>query len=95
MDTKIEKGLEAISKASFVKKTEQTLPEGAKVLSKETSIKVEEIQNGYLLCKSTEIKYQLPKKDYHDYMYLEEKWFSKENPINIKIKEEKALSDII
>ena len=34
-----------------------TMPKGAKILGKETTIEVEQIVNGFLIIKRTEIKY--------------------------------------
>ena len=47
-----------ISQTTIEAKTKFTLPENAEVLKKETRIRVEEIENGYLLRKSYEIKWK-------------------------------------
>ena len=74
---------DSLSRASFRGKEKATLPKGAKVISKEVSIDVEEIENGFLICKRTEIKFQLPGKDYNDYHSITKKFFAKENPLTL------------
>jgi hypothetical protein len=73
------------NKLTKVSKDLKQLPSGAKVLSKETSIWVEEIENGFLITKSTEIKHERPSTDknsspYTDWTTITKKWFSKEDP---------------
>jgi hypothetical protein len=82
-----------LTRASFKKKEVDNIPEGAKILSKDVSLSVEEIENGYLVNKSTECKYQYDGRT--DYLYNTKKWFSKENPLEIDIEdiEEKSLAD--
>ena len=48
---------EALTRATFKQKEVDSMPNGAKILSKDVSITIEEIENGFLVCKSTEIKY--------------------------------------
>lgn len=70
-----------LTRATFKKKEIDTIPVGAKILSKDVTMNVEEIENGYLLCKCIEIKYEYDKRT--DYSYTTKKWFSTENPISI------------
>lgn len=80
-----------------VSKEQKTLPAGAKVLNKTVSTRVEEIENGYIVCKNTEIKYETGTGDGRrtDWMYIEQRWYSKEDPLEIKLKsKDKALADI-
>lgn len=81
-----------LSRASFKQKEVNTLPSKAKILSKDTSISVEEIENGFLVCKSTEVKYEIDKRT--DYSYITKKYFSKTNPLEIDLEvfEEKSLA---
>jgi len=72
-----------ILNASFRGKEKAKLPDGASIISKNTNISVEEIENGYLVCKNYDIKYK--DGDRTDYVYFCKKWFSKENPIEINI----------
>lgn len=84
---------EALSRASFKKKEINNIPKGAKVLNKEVSISVEEIENGFLISKSVEVKYEIEKRT--DYSYYTKKYFAKENPLEIDMDsfEEKTLAD--
>jgi len=87
--------MEALKKASFKEKDKNELPKGAKVINKETSIRVEEIENGFLLTKSIEIKYKMSDRDYNDYYHSDKKYFSKENPLEVDLEKvgEKSLAD--
>lgn len=73
----------ALKKATFKQKEINNIPKDAEILSKEVSITVEEIENGYLLCKHTEIKYEYDKKV--DYSNNTKRYYSKENPLDIKL----------
>ncbi len=75
--------MEALTRATFKQKEVDNLPKGAKILSKDVSVTVEEIENGYLVCKSTEVKYEYEKKT--DYSYNTKKYYSKENPLDINL----------
>ena len=85
--------MEALTRASFKTKEIDTIPDGAKVLSKDVSMNVEEIENGFLISKSTEVKYAYDGRT--DYSYNTKKWFSKENPLEIDMEalEEETLAD--
>lgn len=72
-----------LSRATFKTKEEDySIPEEAQVLSKDTTVSVEEIENGYLIAKSTETKYQLDGRT--DFSYHTKKYFSKKNPLEFK-----------
>lgn len=75
--------MEALTRATFKQKEVDNLPKGAKILSKDVSVTVEEIENGYLVCKSTEVKYEYEKRT--DYSYNTKKYYSKENPLDINL----------
>lgn len=79
-----------IKSAEFRTKENKKLPKGAKILSKDTRISVEEIENGYIICKNTDVKYQLGKEN--NYEYITKKWFSKENPLKA-LEGKKSLAD--
>jgi hypothetical protein len=66
------------------------VPEGADILSKDTNIRVEKIENGYIISKNIEYKYQLD--DRTDWAYVEKKYFSKTDPLEIKLNG-KGLAD--
>ena len=87
--------MEALTRATFKQKEVDNIPKDVKILSKEVSITVEEIENGFLICKSTDIKYQKKDKDYTDYSYVTKKYFAKENPLEIDMEKisDKTLAD--
>lgn len=74
---------DSLSRASFRGKEKSSLPKGAKIISKELSIDVEEIENGFLISKRVEMKYQLPNRDYNDYHSYTKKYFAKDNPLTL------------
>lgn len=76
---------EALNRASFRKKEEFTLPKGAKVLYKDISIRVEEIENGFLVSKEINVKFEVNKMT--DYRYYTKKYYSQENPLTIDLKD--------
>ena len=76
---------------SFTERTENTIKKegvqtGAKILHKSVNTSTEQIENGYLITKSYDIKYQ-DAKGQSDYAYYTKKWYSKEDPLEIKIKD--------
>lgn len=75
--------MEALTRATFKQKEVDSLPKGAKILSKDVSVTVEEIENGYLVCKATEVKYEYEKRT--NYSYNTKKYYSKENPLDINL----------
>lgn len=88
---------EVINNVNKSSKREQPrMPKGSKVLSRNTRIEVEEIENGFLISKCYDIKYEYPtgedKEIRTDYLYYTKKWFSKTDPLEIKI-DEKSLAD--
>ena len=68
------------------------LPKDAEILSQNVKTDVEQIENGYLICKTTDTKYRLKGKDYPDWHYETKKWYSKEDPLTISTKD-KALAE--
>lgn len=83
----MENSIKAVSK-----ETPKDLPKGAKVLKTETRVSVREIQNGFIVCKDTEIQYQIPGKEYSDWMNNKVEVYSKTDPLEIKI-DGKSLAD--
>jgi len=75
--------MEALEKATFKQKEIDNIPKNAKILSKSISVIVEEIENGFLISKSTDIKYEHEKKT--EYSYTTKRYFSKENPLEINL----------
>lgn len=87
------------TKKEFVKKSKDSfeLPKGAKVVSKEVRVVIEEIENGFLVCKNHEIRYlrkDSEGKEYTDYAHITKKYFSKVDPLTINV-EDKTLADLI
>jgi len=82
-----------LSKATFKQKEVNKVPKGAKILTQNVTLSVEEIENGFLVSKYTETDYQLDKKN--NITYNTKKWFAKENPLEIDMKgmEKKSLAD--
>lgn len=73
-------------------KEEQELPKGAKIIKKEDpKIEVEEIENGYLITKRTEVSYTVGNN--RDWMCMCHKWYTKTDPLTINIKD-KELADL-
>lgn len=82
-----------------VSKNEETkeIPAGAKILSKESRITVEEIENGFLVTKSTDVRYTVGTgKDVHtEYAYLVKKAYSATDPYKVTVNtKDKSLADI-
>lgn len=75
--------MEKLTSASFKQKEIDNIPKGAKILAKDTRISVEEIENGFLICKTMEVKYEYDRRT--DYSYITKKYFSKENPLEIDL----------
>ncbi len=85
---------ELLKSASLEKKKDFTLPKGATIISKEVRLSVEEIENGFLLRKSYDIKWTNGEDDASNYDYFTRTWFSKDNPIQITMPDEsKSLAD--
>lgn len=76
--------LKGIDNASFSSKETFTLPPGANIIKKTYSIRVEEIENGFIVCKNYDIKYQNLDGN-TEYAYVCKKWFAKENPMKIEV----------
>lgn len=81
-----------ITSARLEKKKEFTLPKGATIIKKDVNLTVEEIENGYLLKKSYDIRWTNQEGD-TQYEYFTKVWFSEENPITINMPSEKSLAD--
>lgn len=95
MENKISQPKESVetSKKVSVKYKEPIpkLPKGSVLLSKSLSTTIEEIENGYLICKTTEFNYQKPDRDYSDWKSFTQKYYSQTNPIKV----DKALADLM
>jgi len=61
------------------------IPEGAEILSKETSIRVRKIENGYIIVKNSDVKYQESEGN-TNWAYITKEFYSKTDPLEIKLK---------
>ena len=89
---------EIMKTASLEQKKVFNLPKGATIISKEVSIRVEEIENGFLLRKSYDIKWRHPSSEIGEegrteYDYFTKVWYSRENPIVYKEPKEATLAE--
>lgn len=87
----MEKELNKKTNISYTEKSsteekKQGVPPGATIISKSVNTTTEEIENGFLITKSYDIKYQNKKGD-SEYAYYTKKWYSKEDPLEIKLKD--------
>lgn len=73
---------------NFRPKDVYKMPPGAKVISKKLDVCVQEIENGFIVKKSYDIKFECEGRE--DYMYYCKKVFSKTNPV--EFKEDKNLA---
>lgn len=69
-------------------------PKGAKIIESNVETSTEEIQNGWLVIKSFSGRYALKddKDTYGHYFSYNKKWYSKTNPLTIKLND-KFLAD--
>jgi len=81
------------SEASFESKKSFQLPEGAEVISESKRITVREIENGFVLNMSCDLKYKRSGEEGTQYEYYTKEWFSKDNPLKITMPKEKSLAD--
>lgn len=83
---------EGIKRATFISKESNELPKGAKILKKEVTIEVEEIENGFLTVKRLEYKYKVGENI--DWKYITTKSYSKDNPATQKSTKDTFLADL-
>lgn len=77
---------------SSTKSKKFKLPEGGEIISNNKTMRVEEIENGFLICNNYDIKWRDAEGESH-YEYFDKKWYSKENPITIKEPKNVSLAD--
>lgn len=81
-------------------KENKKLPKGAKVVSKDTTVTVKEIENGFLICARTEYRYTMGKNSdgsdkYPDWLTVTREYYQKDDPLEIKIADKlPELADI-
>lgn len=86
--------MEDIKNASFESKTKTKIPKGAEITREDISIRVKEIENGFIISKTYDIRYKHPNSDDTGYEYFTKEWYSKTNPLKINLpKETKSLAD--
>jgi hypothetical protein len=73
----------------FESKDNTKLPKGAVIIKKSVNVTVKEIDNGFIVKKSYDIKYKV--KEQIDWLYVTKEIYTKDNPI--QIKEDKSLAD--
>jgi hypothetical protein len=96
MASKLKEAKQGINSVRFSAQGEDgksKIPEGAEILNTTTSVDVEEIENGFIICKRVETKYMAPGKEYSDWNTETKKYYSKENPLSISV-EDKELADM-
>ena len=69
------------------------LPAGGTIIKKTINMSVRKIKNGYVLRKSYDIKCKPEGSDDTQYEYYSDEWFSKDNPITVKMPKEKSLAE--
>lgn len=76
----------ATLKASKESKDNKKLPKGARIISKDTTVTVKEIENGFITCARTEYRYAMTKEEkYGDYLTITREYYTEEDPLEIKI----------
>lgn len=71
-----------ISNYSFESKDNSKVPGDANILKKRITVRVKEIENGFLITKNYDITYEV--NDKREYLYYDKQWYSKTNPMKIK-----------
>lgn len=87
----------ATVRAAKEPKDNKKLPKGAKIVSKDTTVTVKEIENGYITCTRTEYRYTMPNAadKYPDYLTVTREYYTEEDPLEIKIADKlPELADI-
>jgi hypothetical protein len=87
-----------IKSATFQSKSGFKLPKGVTITKKDVTVTVEEIENGFIINKSYDIKWSKESEDGEintGYEYFTKKWFSETNPISIdeEFEDEMSLAD--
>jgi hypothetical protein len=73
-------------------KQKKEIPAGATILNTNEDVRVEKIENGFLITKTSDIKYSV-KNGSTEYAYITKKWFSEEDPLTIS-SDNKELADV-
>jgi hypothetical protein len=81
-----------ITTSSVTEERNKKVPAGAEIVKETVTTSTEKIENGWLIIKSYDVNYKAKGKDYTDYAYYSKKWYSKTDPLEVKLKQE-ALAD--
>lgn len=92
-DVKSPSGSVSSVRFSSEKEGDSKIPKGSEILSTDHTVNVEEIENGFIICRNTNTKYMAPGKEYNDYAYETKKWYSETNPLTINT-DNKELADM-
>jgi hypothetical protein len=90
MAEKTKKTVSTTTSTSIREEKKKEIPKGAKIISKSVRTETEEIENGYLISKHYDVSYEVGGNK--DWTYFTKRWYSKEDPLEINIKD-KALAD--
>jgi hypothetical protein len=82
-----------LNEASFESKKSFKLPEGAEVISETKRVTVREIENGFVLSMSCDLRYKRRDDEGTQYEYYTKEYFSKDNPLKITMPKEKSLAE--
>jgi len=83
---------DCIKSARLDQKKTFELPQGATITKKDVSVVVEEIENGFLIRKTYDIKWTTSEGN-SNYEYFTKTWHSAKNPITIDMPKEKTLAE--
>lgn len=73
-------------------KEQKEPPAGSKIINKTIRVETEQIENGWLITKNYDIEYQEKGSDGTRYAWYSKKWFSKTDPLQVKLND-KGLAD--
>jgi hypothetical protein len=86
----LSKKLRVTSVATTEESKKKEVPKGAIITSKTVRTETEQIENGWITSKNYDISYTL--KGSNGYAYYSKKWFTKEDPLEIKVTD-KSVAD--
>lgn len=91
-DSKTKKTTSVTTSMRTETKQVKEVPAGATIVNSNITTETEEIENGWLITKRYDITYRLKGSEHNDYCYYNKKWFSKEDPLSINVKD-KSLAE--
>jgi hypothetical protein len=75
------------------KQAKPKIPAGATVINKNCTVNIEEIENGYLITKNYDLRYQSKDEKHTEYLYWSENYYTEDEPM-LSIDGTKSLADI-